>query len=142
MAFVVQRSPCWAARLIAPGLCGAALIFAAAKSEAQIVVTPGAPAGQRQLCVDTSGNVTIDNATNLCALGGQTALTSISVGSGASATTISGTGVTVGSGASLTANGNATVGGTLGVTGNTSLSTLSTSGAATLNSVATLTPSG
>jgi hypothetical protein len=133
MAFVLQRNPSWVARLIAPCLCGAALTFAAANSEAQIVVTPGAPAGLRQLCVDTSGNVTIDGALNTCALGGQTALTSISVGSGASTTTLSGTGVTIGSGASLTANGNATVGGTLGVTGNTSLSTVSTSGAATLN---------
>jgi hypothetical protein len=79
--------------------------------------------------------VTIDNIANLCALGGQTDLTGITVGTGAAATTIDGSGVTLGSGATLTAGGNATVGGTLGVTGNTSLSTLSTSGAATLNSV-------
>jgi hypothetical protein len=112
---------------VAEGVCAAAVIFSGSVVQAQVVVTPGAPAGVRQLCVDTSGNVTIDGSLNTC-VQAQTALTGISVGSGASTTSINGTGVTIGSGAALTANGNATVGGTLGVTGNTSLSTLSTSG--------------
>ena len=115
-------------------LSTAILFLTIAYADAHVVVTPGAPAGTRQLCVDTSGNVTIDSALNLCT-GAQTALTGLSVGTGASTTTINGTGVTLGTGATLTANGNATVGGTLGVTGNTSLNTVSTSGAATLNSV-------
>ena len=70
-------------QVLVSGVCAAALFFATHAAIAQIVVTPGAPAGLRQLCVDTSGNVTIDAALNTC-IGGQTALTSISVGSGAS----------------------------------------------------------
>lgn len=134
VAWVLQKSACRARKWVAHGVYGVALLAWAGAARAQIVVTPGAPAGVRQLCVDTSGNVTIDGSLNTCAQA-QTPLTSISVGSGASTTTIGGTGVTIGSGASLTANGDATVGGTLDVTGATSLSTLETSGAATLNSV-------
>lgn len=134
VAWVLQKSACRARIRVALGACGMALALSAGAARSQVVVSPGSPSGLRQLCVDTSGNVTIDAALNTC-VGGQTALTSISVGSGASTTTISGTGVTIGSGASLAANGNATVGGTLGVTGATALSTLDTSGAATLNSV-------
>lgn len=118
-----------------PGLLIASHVLTAAGAAAQVTVTP-APGATRLLCVGPTGTVSIDADSATTCAGTQTNITSIAVGTGASATTLSGTGVTLGSSATLAAGGNATVGGTLRVTGDTSLSTLSTGGSATLNSAA------